>query len=93
MSSLNIKTHIAESSGNIIKPGWMPEIRIEIVNEADSDPLNIETTLSDENSTSQVKNDSKKKSNLKIIKDAPRKRIIIHNQGSPVIFQFGHERK
>ncbi|WP_446811973.1 hypothetical protein ACH50O_10560 [Methylomonas sp. 2BW1-5-20] len=27
------------------------------------------------------------------IADEPKKEIIIHNQGTPVIFQFGHERK
>jgi len=25
--------------------------------------------------------------------DEPKKEIIIHNQGTPMIFQFGHERR
>jgi hypothetical protein len=28
-----------------------------------------------------------------VLKEEPRKELIIHNQGTPVIIQMGHERK
>lgn len=75
LDSLNIKTLQNESSSGakIIRPTWVPKIRIEIENIAETDSPN-------------------KKLNNKKISPEPRKRIIIHNQGTPVIFKFGPDR-
>jgi hypothetical protein len=70
LSELNWKDKTQNQPSSIIKPGWIPEVRIETV------------TTPDEAGKA----------------DAPgkegegRKQIIIHNQGSPVILKFGHER-
>jgi len=77
LSSLNIKTLQNESGEKIISPSWMPKIRIEIENIP-------EDTTNSETETSSPK---------KEISTEPRKRIIIHNQGTPVIFKFGPDRK
>jgi hypothetical protein len=107
LSSLHVQTLQKETPAKTIKPKWIPEIRIEIENEAEA--VDIKTAVPVENKavennvlkvSSTVKENSAPKENaiekerkLKIIKEAPRKRIIIHNQGSPVIFKFGHERQ
>lgn len=77
LSSLNVKTLQNESAGKIISPSWIPKIRIEIENIP-------ENTTNSETETSSPK---------KVISTEPRKRIIIHNQGTPVIFKFGPDRK
>jgi len=76
LSSLNIKTLQNESGEKIISPSWMPKIRIEIEN-IPEDTTNNKTGTSRPN---------------KAISAEPRKRIIIHNQGTPVIFKFGTDR-
>lgn len=57
-----------------LKPGWMPEVRIETV----TSPIDAE----------------KAAVSGKIVtgNDEGRKQIVIQNQGSPVIFKFGHDR-
>jgi hypothetical protein len=62
-----------------IKPGWIPEIRIE-TKEAPVSP--VKKAAPTNNTDNQAPNNNE-----------ARKQIIIHNQGSPVIFQFGHERQ
>ncbi len=81
LSSLRINTlPVADDvAEKSIAPKWMPEIRIEIENDLEVDA----STATDTPSTS----------GKNIIKAPPRKRIIIHNKGNPVIFKFGHERK
>ena len=69
-----MKTQPKKNSENI-KPGWMPEIRVDIEN--DTALVKTPPSATEENRD----------------KIEPRKRMIIHNQGSPVILQFGHERK
>lgn len=59
----------------VIKPSWIPEIRIETLEEAEA-IKGIKKPVNDASETRQG-----------------RKQIIIHNQGSPVIIKFGHERK
>lgn len=65
------------------QPAWMPEIRIESVDEpviksVESIPIEtgqaVETIKQDENASES------------------RKQVIIHNQGSPVILKMGHDR-
>ena len=57
-----------------IKPGWMPEVRIETV----ASPVAEGKANAPGTSVIQA--------------EEGRKQIVIHNQGSPVIFSFGHER-
>lgn len=78
LTSLNIKTQQNPSHSKIIKPTWIPKVRIEIENI----PENEITT----NNGTAINNPSK------IIKKEPRKRVIIHNKGTPVIFKFGPDR-
>ncbi len=66
-----------------IKPSWIPEIRIE-TKQAPS-PVKQDKSGNDRD-TMNVENQTP--DNI-----GSRKQIIIHNQGSPMIFQFGHERK
>lgn len=103
LSSLHVQTLQKETPAKTIKPKWIPEIRIEIENE--EEVVDTKTAIPVENNSSKVSNTAKEKSTpkenqvietkskVKKIKEAPRKRIVIHNQGSPVIFKFGHERK
>ena len=71
-------------SHETIKPGWIPEIRIE-TKEAPVTPV-IPATKD-----APVDNSNDTDNNVPI--NEPRKQIIIHNQGSPVILHFGHERR
>jgi len=69
LSSLNIKTLQNESGIQVVKPSWIPKIRVEV------------ETIPETNHSN------------KSAKSEPKKRIIIHNQGTPIIFKFGHDRK
>ena len=69
---------------NSVAPSWMPEIRIE-TKEA---PANLGTKSAPSNPTNKVGVEVEESTDKDV-----RKQIIIHNQGSPVIFQFGHERR
>lgn len=79
LSELNVPIRKDDNGKTKSKPGWIPEIRLEIENDkATTATVSQQTTSSDKSSQSQK---------------TQRKRIIIHNQGSPVIFKFGHKRK
>ena len=80
LDSLKVKTVSTEQSGNT-NPGWIPEIRLEIENGTDGATESAPDLA--EPPTDQPPQ----------VFDSPRKRIVIHNQGSPVIFKFGHERQ
>lgn len=67
-----------------VSPNWMPEIRIE-TKEVPAKPVN---KVEPDNNT-----DTFEVEEIEPDKSDARKQIIIHNQGSPVIFQFGHERR
>ncbi len=86
LSSLEVPTAtFAATETQTTQPGWMPSIRIETVT-----PAPASTTKSQpKNSTGDNKPDAQPTP----LNQQLRKRIIIHNQGSPVIFKFGHERK
>lgn len=62
------------------KPAWIPEIRLETENESESDT-----------GSAPEKNVLDKEIPFK--RGIRRRRIVIHHQGSPVIFKLGHERK
>lgn len=86
LSSLNIKTVQHESSEKInnsdTKPVWIPKVRIEVENDIEENP--------------PQKNNKEDTKNIKVIphtqSEEPRKRMIIHNQGNPIIFKFGPDR-
>jgi hypothetical protein len=70
--------HLGETgkatSGSVSRPGWMPSIRVEILENEDG-------------AQKSPKADEKQNRG-----EEPRKKIIIHNQGTPVIIKLGHER-
>jgi hypothetical protein len=70
LNELNWSDKTQNQPSSIIKPSWIPEVRIETVTSPDE----------------AGKADAPGKT------DEGRKQIIIHNQGSPVILKFGHER-
>jgi hypothetical protein len=80
LSSLKINTLPYEKNLYSTKPGWFPDIRVEIVNDAD------DSTTPENTAQPAASQDIQKPT-------SSRKRMIIHNQGSPVIIKFGHERK
>jgi hypothetical protein len=99
LSNLKIKTQTSEVSENVTKPGWIPAIRVEEVEDDADEKIESKVEKASDTPTEEIQlNDEKlnevsseKKRTLG--KKKTRKRIIIHNQGSPVIFKFGHERK
>ncbi len=83
-SCYNLLSHLQVATQNqpqqdskTIQPSWIPEIRVEIENDEKQEPMLQQPVKSERHDP----------------KPAPRKKIIIHNQGTPVIFKFGHERK
>jgi len=74
------------------KPGWFPEIRIETV-ETKKTIAPQETKESSLNSKTPANNEIPANSIQIVPTDESRKQIIIHNQGAPVIIQFGYERR
>ncbi len=80
LSSLNIKVRQTDSAVKQLKPAWIPEIRIEIDNQGN----NINSI------SNQAEPDASATSHKT---ETPRKRMIIHNQGTPIILRFGADRK
>jgi hypothetical protein len=70
----------------VIKHGWIPEIRIETIEEPaklkEIEPANVASGASK----------SAKASNASNTKES-RKQVIIYNEGTPVIIKFGYDRK
>jgi hypothetical protein len=97
-----LKEKQAEQGSAIKSHSWIPEIRIEdkVTNE---DPITApvvppstsSTTSSEKNvKTPALGEDAKpEEPKVRIQRDEPRRQIIIHNQGSPVILEFGYERR
>ncbi len=77
LHNLNINTlPQTNSNDSTKKPGWFPEIRMEVEN----------------NPATETESPAQNSDNRGSVNDL-RTRIIIHNQGSPVIFKFGHDRQ
>jgi hypothetical protein len=77
LEDLQLDESAAETGGSVAKrPGWMPQIRIEVQNDepapAGNKPGGTEAKSAPD--------------------EEPKKKLIIHNQGSPVILKLGHER-
>ncbi len=68
-----------------IKPKWMPDVKVEVIEPPAPTPVINGSAGS--GSTAAAATSSP------VIKEEPRKEVIIHNQGTPVIIQMGHERK
>jgi hypothetical protein len=75
-------------------PEWMPEIRIEdkVTTE---DPINSipPTPAPIAKEAAKPDNDAGAEPKIEIKNDEPRRQIIIHNQGAPVILDFGYQRR
>lgn len=85
LSGLNIKTKELASADKKLEPSWIPDVRIEVENGIENEQvkeINGAVNSQDNKRTSQ--SSSKKET---------RKRIIIHNKGTPIIFKFGTDRK
>jgi hypothetical protein len=65
-----------------IKPKWMPDVKVEVIEPPAPTPVVKGSTGSGSSAVPSP-----------VIKEEPRKELIIHNQGTPVIIQMGHERK
>lgn len=99
LSGLNVPTHTAElpTDNTTHVPAWAPAISIETIPADASTPLHTKPVPAvdaptDPKQPSQSPDNTPETNHQRIMKD-PRKRIIIRNQGSDVIFTFGHERK
>ncbi len=102
LDSLNVKRTVPEKQ-TLSSPDWMPEIRIEIENEQplkkeseQHESINQEPASESDNKPNQKSESNPIQTEIDKPKNSSnpfRKRIIIHNQGNPVIFEFGHERK
>lgn len=66
------------ASTSSFKPKWMPDVRVEVQ----------ETPVKPVAPLGMQKIDSEDQPNPEV-----KKQIIIHNQGTPVIFEFGHQRR
>jgi hypothetical protein len=77
LEDLELDEPSADAGGSSGKrPGWIPQIRVEIQNE---EP----TPAGDKPEPAKAKPAQN---------EEPKKKMIIHNQGSPVILKLGHER-
>jgi hypothetical protein len=93
-----LKEKPAAQGRTIKSPSWIPEIRIEDKVTTD-DPTTTSVTSPTTSSGQDVKTPASEKiakpeePKVRIQRDEPRRQIIIHNQGSPVILEFGYERR
>jgi hypothetical protein len=98
-----LKEKTENHSSTIKSPGWIPEIRIEEklttedpINTPVAPPSSSAPTTSPETDVKTpdtAKEAIAKEPKVRIQRDEPRRQIIIHNQGAPVILEFGYERR
>ena len=93
LNNLKISTLPYKKNIYSTKPGWFPDIRVEVVNDEEPDDLGHSPAVEEIDEIPSNNKDHAPTNENKPIKKPSRKRIIIHNQGSPVIIKFGHERK
>ena len=94
LQEVNWPVDTSESKHQPKATSWMPEIRIETEPEA-MPPTNQKSSVAEQNPPALPSAGSGEtpKPITKEINKAGRKVYIIHNQGNPIIFKFGHERK
>lgn len=99
LSNLKVKTQTPEVSENVSTPGWIPSIRVEEVEDSTDEKIKEKVKKASSTPREEIQANDKKLNEVSpekkqtLDKKESRKRIIIHNQGSPIIFKFGHERK
>jgi hypothetical protein len=101
-----LKANELNQSNTSKSPSWMPEIRIEDKVTTD-DPISAPvlppsaspsstpstSTETEGKSPTSAEQPHAEKPKVTIQRDKPRRQIIIHNQGAPVILEFGHQRR
>jgi len=94
LGDLKVPVAKSEASDNSFKPSWMPEVRIEVkeVEEPVKAPLESTTKAPSEIKAEADENGKKPEISHKVDGEG-RKQLIIHNQGTPLIIEFGHERR
>lgn len=65
-----------------IKPKWIPDVKVEVIEPPALAPVVNGSAGSGSSEAVSA-----------VIKEEPRKEVIIHNQGTPVIIQMGYERR
>lgn len=99
LSGLNVPTYTVElpTDPTTHVPAWAPAISIETIPADSPTPLKTKPAQAFDAPSgpeqSSQSPDNTPETNRQRIKKDPRKHIIIRNQGSDVIFTFGHERK
>ncbi|MDP2903732.1 MAG: hypothetical protein Q8N96_11605 [Methylovulum sp.] len=75
---------------SVSKPGWMPNVSIEVKNVPAAKPVTNSTPTASETKSGIPNTDQPA---IRLENDTIRKQIIIHNQGTPLIFEMGHQRR
>lgn len=81
LDELALQPHPSLSETQPSKPGWIPNISIEVKNKAAAKQPAATAEPKKDTAVSQPANDD------------PRKQVVIHNQGTPVILEFGYQRR
>ncbi|MGI9213399.1 MAG: hypothetical protein ACR2HF_13085 [Methylococcaceae bacterium] len=91
LSDLRIPRKSKTGTPSTTVPSWMPEVRIEIKEQPKTSPQRTPATLPDPAPVDEPASPA----SLQTEQTSPegRKQMIIHNQGTPVILEFGYDRK
>lgn len=89
LESLHLPKPKMATEKTITRPAWMPNIQVETIN---PEPASVS---SPEPSSTQPANTAKPSVETESVPESntQRKQIIIHNQGTPLIIEFGHQRR
>jgi len=83
LDELDLPTQPEPSGQAPGKPAWLPNVRIEVKNAPAVEQSNKPAETAAEPATELIEQQD----------DNQRKQIIIHNQGTPLILEFGHQRR
>ncbi len=75
------------------KPSWLPNVSIEVKNVPNTPPAKPTASQSVTAVPATAAVSAESAESLKAPLENPRKQIIIHNQGTPIILEFGHQRR
>ncbi len=86
LSGLKVSTPSATNETPLSKPRWLPNVSIEVkpISTLTSQPSHQVDTSADH---------VEQKTPVIVEQDEERKQMIIHNQGSPLILELGHQRR